>query len=68
MMTFCFDALYKRLRIPSGKYYLGDEGYGLSSYCLTPFQRSSLSFARWAQRQDRPQNAKELFQFATRPS
>ena len=55
------DALYKRLRIPSGKYYLGDEGYGLSSYCLTPFRGVRYHLREWAQRQDRPQNAKELF-------
>jgi len=32
------DARIKGFHIPKGKYYLGDAGYGLNSYCLTPYR------------------------------
>jgi hypothetical protein len=31
------DALTKEFKIKPGKYYLGDAGYALKPYCLTPY-------------------------------
>jgi hypothetical protein len=31
-----WDVLTRGLNIPVGKYYLGDAGYALKPYCLTP--------------------------------
>jgi hypothetical protein len=32
------DALEKGLFLPEGKFYLGDAGYSLTPYCLTPYR------------------------------
>src|SRR5689334_19273528 len=55
------DALCKGLSVPPGKYYLGDAGYGLTSYCMTPFRGVRYNLKEWSQTTQRPQNAKELF-------
>lgn len=55
------DAFQKGLRVPNGKYYLGDAGYGLSKYCMTPFRGVRYHLREWAQGSQKPQNFKELF-------
>jgi hypothetical protein len=32
------DAIEKNLFLPKDKYYLGDAGYALTQYCLTPYR------------------------------
>jgi hypothetical protein len=55
------DALSKGLRIPSGKYYLGDAGYGLGRKCLTPYRAVRYHLREWSLGNKEPQNAKELY-------
>ena len=55
------DALGKGLVIPRGKYYLGDAVYGLSDFCLTPYRGVLYHLREWALGNQRPCNAKELF-------
>ena len=47
--------------IPHGKYYLGDAGYPLSPYCLTPYRGVRYHLREWSQGNQRPRNAKELY-------
>ncbi len=46
---------------PAGKYYLGDAGYALSPYCLTPYRGVRYHLKEWGSVDKRPSNAKELF-------
>lgn len=56
------DALCnKRLFIVDGKWYLGDAGYALSKYVLTPYRGVRYHLKEWQRRGLRPENAKELF-------
>ena len=34
-------------RVPKGKYYLGDAGYGLAPYCLTPYRGVRYHLREW---------------------
>jgi hypothetical protein len=51
----------KGLAIPEGKYYLGDAGYPLKPYCLTPYRGVRYRLREWAQGNQRPRNPKELY-------
>ena len=55
------DAKGKGLRIFPGKYYLGDAGYGLTRYCLTPYRGVRYHLKEWARGNESPQNKEELF-------
>jgi hypothetical protein len=55
------DALAKGLTTFPGKYYLGDAGYGLSRYCLTPYRGVRYHLKEWEAAGRRPENARELF-------
>ena len=55
------DAIGKGLSIPDGKYYLGDAGYALTSYCITPYRGERYHLKEWRQSKLRPKTAKELF-------
>lgn len=55
------DAKGKGLRIFEGKYYLGDAGYGLTRYCLTPYRGVRYHLKEWAKGNESPQNKEELF-------
>ena len=55
------DALIKGLRIPAGKYYLGDAGYALKRYCLTPYRGVRYHLKEWRKGNHRPTNKEELF-------
>ena len=55
------DALGKGLCTPPGKFYLGDAGYALTPYCLTPFRGVRYHLKEWAQGNRAPQNYKELY-------
>jgi len=55
------DALHKGFTIIPGKYYLGDAGYSLTSYCLTPYRGVRYHLKEWVRGQQRPQNRMELF-------
>mmetsp|Transcript_24507 Transcript_24507/g.22267 ORF Transcript_24507/g.22267 Transcript_24507/m.22267 type:complete len:393 (+) Transcript_24507:74-1252(+) len=55
------DALTKGLVIPPGKYYLGDAGYGLSGYCLTPYRGIRYHLKEFRRGNRKPQNKEELF-------
>ena len=55
------DAFTKGFTVPTGKYYLGDAGYGLSDKVLTPYRGTRYHLCEWKQGRKRPQNAKELF-------
>lgn len=41
------DALRKNLTIFQGKYYLGDAGYALKRYCLTPYRGIRYHLKEW---------------------
>jgi hypothetical protein len=51
----------KGLPIIEGKYYLGDAGYALSRYCLTPYRGVRYHLKEWARGNERPMNKEELF-------
>ena len=55
------DATCKDFNIPAGKYYLGDAGYALNVKCLTPYRGVRYHLREWNQGNQRPRNAKELF-------
>jgi hypothetical protein len=49
------------LAVFASKYYLGDAGYGLSKYLLTPYRGVRYHLKEWANTNQRPQNKEELF-------
>ncbi|KAI9906535.1 hypothetical protein PsorP6_004473 [Peronosclerospora sorghi] len=51
------DSRTKGFIVPSGKYFLGDAGYGISNTVLTPYRGVEYNLKEWG----RPQNAEELF-------
>jgi len=55
------DALSKGFKIPPGKYYLGDAGYALKPYCLTPYHGVHYHLKEFAKGKDKPRNKEELF-------
>jgi len=56
------DAMFdKGLIIPKGKYFLGDAGYPLKPFCLTPYRGIRYHLREWSQGNQSPQNAKELY-------
>jgi len=57
------DALTREngLLLLPGKYYLGDAGYALSKFCLTPYRGVRYHLKEWAKSKQRPQNKEELF-------
>jgi hypothetical protein len=55
------DAIEKGFATPTGKYYLGDAGYGLSTTVLTPYRGVRYHLKEWMNNNQRPQNAKELY-------
>ncbi|ETV72631.1 hypothetical protein H257_12381 [Aphanomyces astaci] len=56
------DALMtKGFSIPDGKMYLGDAWYGLRKNLLTPYRGVRYHLREWANGNQRPQNAKELY-------
>ena len=55
------DALAKGFPYIPGKYYLADAGYGLRSYCLTPYRGVRYHLKEWQSGNQRPQNKEELF-------
>ena len=60
--TVLSDAINEKgFSVPPGKYYLGDAGYPLRTYCLTPYRGVRYHLREFAQGNKRPQNAKELF-------
>ena len=55
------DAKLKGLPLRPGKFYLGDAGYALSKYVLTPYRGTRYHLLEWCQGQNRPKNKEELF-------
>ena len=55
------DAKMKGLPLIIGRYYLGDAGYALSKYCLTPYRGKRYHLKEWARGNDRPRTKEELF-------
>lgn len=55
------DALSKGFIRRLNKYHLGDAGYALSHWCLTPYRGVRYHLKEWAQGNRRPMNARELF-------
>lgn len=55
------DAMLNGFAIPEGKFYLGDAGFGLTVYCLTPYRGVQYHLRKWKQGNQRPQNYKELY-------
>ena len=55
------DAKMKGLPLFNGRYYLGDAGYALSKYCLTPYRGRRYHLREWARGNDRPRTKEELF-------
>jgi hypothetical protein len=50
----------KGLPIQAGKYWLGDAGYALSRYVLTPYRRVRYHLREWSGDAARPMNKEEL--------
>ena len=44
-----------------GKFYLGDAGYALRLWCITPYRGVRYHLKEWAAGNARPQNYEELF-------
>lgn len=55
------DALHKGLSRYLNKFYLGDAGYALSRWCLTPYRGVRYHLREWIAGAEGPQNASELF-------
>jgi hypothetical protein len=55
------DALTKELPLRARKFYLGDAGYGLLSFVLTPYRGVRYHLKEWKMGNERPRNKKELF-------
>jgi hypothetical protein len=55
------DAITKNLLLPANKYYLGDAGYSLESYCLTPFRGVRYHLKEWKHAQNKPNTREELY-------
>jgi DDE superfamily endonuclease len=55
------DAATKHLPLPADRYYLGDAGYALSRFVLTPYRGVRYHLQEWASGNQRPQNKEELF-------
>ena len=49
------------LPILPNKYYVGDAGFALSSICLTPYRGVRYHLHEWGAVNQRPENARELF-------
>ena len=55
------DGVCRGLTLLPGKYYLGDAGYGLSRFVLTPYRGVRYHLKEWARAQQKPRNKEELF-------
>ena len=44
-----------------GKYFLGDAGYALNKWCLTPYRGTRYHLRQWISGNAQPQNREELF-------
>ncbi|KAF0775950.1 hypothetical protein AaE_000350 [Aphanomyces astaci] len=55
------DALTEGFSIPNGKMFLGDAGYELKTNLMTPYRGVRYHLREWSASNQRPQNAKELF-------
>jgi hypothetical protein len=55
------DALTKGLYTQLRRYYLGDAGYPLGQFCLTPYRGVRYHLKEFGIANQRPQNARELF-------
>ncbi len=55
------DGIHKELIMFVNKYYLGDAGYALTKYCLTPYRGVRYHLKEWALGNRKPQNREELF-------
>jgi hypothetical protein len=55
------DARLKGLPLRPGKYSLADACYALSSVTLTPYRGTRYHLKEWVRGQNRPANARELF-------
>ncbi|KAG2787229.1 hypothetical protein PC116_g28057 [Phytophthora cactorum] len=55
------DAVSHDLRIPKGKYYLGDAGYALNSYTMTPYRGTRYLLKELGDGLQKPQNKEELY-------
>lgn len=55
------DAKGKGLSFFINKYYLGDAGYALTPYCLTPYRGVRYHLKEWGRSGERPRSKEELF-------
>ena len=69
VLEAAFDAGFS---VPSGKYFLGDAGFGLTPWCMTPYRGVRYHLREWSKSDERylfryfvlifsPKNAKELY-------
>ncbi|KAH9111516.1 hypothetical protein AeMF1_013990 [Aphanomyces euteiches] len=62
--SFVFNMSNFERLIPDGHFYLGDAGYRLSPFLLTPYRNQRYHLREWAPNPDgRPKSAKELFNY-----
>ncbi|KAE8996447.1 hypothetical protein PR001_g18902 [Phytophthora rubi] len=55
------DAVAHDFRIPQGKYYLGDAGYALNSFTMTPYRGTRYHLKEFGEGQQKPQTKEELY-------
>jgi len=55
------DAVEKGFRLIPGFFYLGDAGYGLSPFCMTPYRGVRYHLKEWSRSSEGPCNMKELY-------
>ena len=55
------DALMKGFHIPHGRYYVGDAGYGLKEYLLSPYRGYMYHLKEWSSSHRAPTTRYELF-------
>ena len=57
----CTLAFSRGFRVPDGRYYLADAGFGNRSGLIVPFQHCRYHLQDWRDSQMRPENARELY-------
>lgn len=59
--TLYTNARFNDLRVPHGKYYLADAGFGFCDFLITPYTGCRYHLAEWGRADVRPVTKEELF-------
>jgi len=58
VLEAAFDAEFK---VPTGKYYLGDAGYGLTPWCITPYRGTRYHLHEWSKSNNRYSSVSAIY-------